>query len=50
MLKRGFIRGVKNFPIRLGMFVYESNSTAIKNGYRDGTTEFAQSFKPFFVA
>ena len=32
MLKIGFIIDVKNFPRSVGMFVYESNSTAIKKG------------------
>ena len=30
--------------------MYESNSTAIKKGRREGTTEFAQSLSPDLVA
>lgn len=50
ILNNGFITGVKNFSRIFGIFVYKSNSVAIKKGKREGIIEFAQSFKPDFAA
>ena len=50
ILKIGFMIVVKIFENIFGILVYESNSVAIKNGRSEGTTEFAHSFSPAFVA
>lgn len=50
MLNKGFIILLKILPKNLGIFVLDKTSVAIKKGKREGTTEFAQSFNPDFVA
>lgn len=46
----GFIYLLSSFPIKFTTVVWESSSVAIKKGKRAGTTEFAHSSNPFFVA
>ena len=49
-LNRGFIIGVKNFPIWFNKLVCINISVAIKNGNKEGITLFTESWRPFFTA
>ena len=49
-LKIGFIIGVKTLPNIDAIFVFNSNSVAIKNGNKDGKILTIQSSNPDFVA
>lgn len=46
----GFINLFSNLPKKSTTHVWLSNSVAIKNGNKAGTTEFAHKSKPFLVA
>ena len=48
-LKMGFMNLFKSFPNNEIIFVYPSNSVAIKKGSKEGTTEFAHNERPVFA-
>lgn len=50
MLKNGFMILLNSLPKCLGILVLDRTSVAIKKGKREGTTEFAHSFRPDFAA
>ncbi len=49
-LKTGFIIGANSLPRISTASVWDNNSEAIKNGKREGTTEFHHKLKALFEA
>ena len=50
ILNIGFINILKNLPNMWAILVLESNSVAMKNGKREGTTDVAHKIRPDLAA